>query len=99
MTSEQMENIKKLRKENYSYRFIGDAMGVSANTVKSICRRKNFEAIGSRKTKAEKESANVCKSCGKLLDGVVKSGSAFCSDACRRKWWKSHRKVTEISQE
>lgn len=99
MTTEQTERIKELRRENYSYRFIGDVLGLSANTVKSVCRRKHFDATGSRKTKAEKENAKICHNCGKPLTDMVRVDSRFCSDACRRKWWKSHRKVTEISQE
>ena len=99
MTTEQMERIKELRSENYSYRFIGDALGLSMNTVKSVCRRKRFDTTGSRKTKAEKEAARICENCGKFLGEDIRSDSRFCSDSCRRKWWKSHRKVTEIRQE
>ncbi len=95
MKKRQMEGIEKLRHENYSYRFIGDALGISPNTVKSICRRNHYEANGNRKTKAEKQAARVCKNCGTLLAPGGRQGQQFCSDACRRGWWKRHRQNAE----
>ena len=50
MTAQQLERISELRRENYSYQFIGDTLGMPMNTVKSICRRQGFEANGPRKT-------------------------------------------------
>ena len=96
MTLEQMERIKELRHENYSYRFIGDALKLSPNTVKSICRRNNFTAQGARKTKAEKEATMFCKNCGALLKPNSRHGQQFCSSGCRYKWWKSSHKVTVV---
>ena len=54
MRSEVKQRIASLRKENYSYAFIGNMLHISPNTVKSICRRNGYEAFGKRKTKAEK---------------------------------------------
>ena len=93
--SDQLLRIAELRQQNYSYRFIGDALSLSPNTVKSICRRKHFEATGPRKTKAEKGSAVFCKNCRKLLDHGGRKDRIFCSDACRMAWWKKSRKITE----
>lgn len=92
MEKRQMESIERLRHENYSYRFIGDALGIPPNTVKSICRRNHFGTSGNRKTKAEKQAARVCQNCGTLLTAGGRQGQKFCSDACRRGWWKKHRK-------
>ena len=93
--SDQLLRIAELRQQNYSYRFIGDVLSLSPNTVKSICRRKHFEASGPRKTKAEKGSAVFCKNCRKLLDHGGRKDRIFCSDACRMAWWKKTRKITE----
>ena len=57
MTKQQLEQIAALRRENYPYSFIGRELGLSPNTVKSICQRKGFAASGARKTKAEKQNA------------------------------------------
>lgn len=37
MRSEVKQRIASLRKENYSYAFIGRTLHLSPNTVKSIC--------------------------------------------------------------
>ena len=59
MTEQQLEQIAALRRENYPYSFIGRELGLSPNTVKSICQRKGFAASGTRKTKAEKQNAPI----------------------------------------
>ena len=93
MTREELlDSIRELRRENYSYQFIGDALGVSINTVKSICRRYGYEAVGSFKTKEEKSNAQLCRYCHKPLQGG-KGGQTFCSETCRNKWWQERRKI------
>ena len=94
MTTAQKERIAELRAQNYPYSFIGKALNLSPNTVKSVCRRKSFEVHGRRKTKAEKQSAVLCKNCHRLLAG--KKGQLFCSESCRSDWWRRNREVTEI---
>ena len=96
MTAKQLEQIAALRRENYPYSFIGRELGLSPNTVKSICRRKGLEATGSRKTKAEKQNAPLCRYCHKPLRGTVRRGALFCSDYCRTKWCRENRKIIEI---
>ena len=96
MTANQLEQIAVLRRENYPYSFIGRELGLSPNTVKSICRRKGLEATGSRKTKAEKQNAPLCRYCHKPLRGTVRRGALFCSDYCRTKWRRENRKIIEI---
>ena len=96
MTAKQLEQIAALRRENYPYSFIGRELGLSPNTVKSICRRKGLEAAGSRKTKAEKQNAPLCRYCHKPLRGMVRRGALFCSDYCRTKWRREHREIIEI---
>lgn len=95
MTAKQLETIAALRQHNYPYSFIGRALGLPANTVKSVCRRKNYEAHGHRKTKAEKLSARFCQYCGAVLSTNCPKEQRFCSDRCRRKWWKDNRKIVE----
>ena len=91
MTGQQLEQIAALRRKNYPYSFIGRELGLSPNTVKSVCRRKGFGATGLRKTKAEKLNAPICRYCHKIIDG--RKGQNFCSEFCRIEWWKARRKV------
>lgn len=92
MRSEVKQRIASLRKENYSYAFIGNTLHISPNTVKSICRRNGYEAFGKRKTKAEKILPNLCKHCGRPLDNTAGQKKNFCSDKCRIEWWKEARR-------
>ena len=60
MTGQQLEQIAALRRKNYPYSFIGRELGLSPNTVKSVCRRKGFGATGLRKNKGgEAECADL----------------------------------------
>ena len=93
MTTTQLERISELRGQNFSYQFIGEALGLSINTVKSVCRRRGIPAHGPRKTKAEKQEAALCKYCHRLLYG--RSDKHFCSANCRRAWHLENRKITE----
>ena len=93
--SDLKQRIAELRQQNYSFRFIGDALSMSPNTVKSICRRRGYAAFGSRKTKAEKQITRFCQNCGAVLPLNGVQEQRFCSDRCRRKWWKMNRKVIE----
>ena len=95
MTPFTTEQIAALRRANYSYRFIGEALNLSPNTVKSICRRQNFTAEGPRKTKAEKQNAQLCRNCCKLLP-VEKRSRTFCSEKCRLEWWSKNKRIIEI---
>ena len=94
MPTSQLETIEKLRLQNYSYRFIGDLLSMSENTVKSICRRKHYNAEGPRKTKAEKLNAQLCKYCHTPLN-EGRTNRSFCSEQCRLSWWSENRKVIE----
>ena len=95
MTAQQLERIAELRAHNYPYSFIGRELGLSSNTVKSICRRRGYPVSGHRKTKAEKQSAMLCKNCHRILTDTGNRNRQFCSDECRSAWWRSHRKMVE----
>lgn len=97
MTTKQLEQIAVLRLNNFPYSFIGREMELSPNTVKSICRRNGFIALGFRKTKAEQEAAVLCKNCLKPLPSTTRSDAIFCSDYCRSDWRRKNRRVIEKS--
>lgn len=54
MLLKDKQAIEALRKENYSYACIAKTLGLSPNTVKSICRRNGYVPKQEFKTKAEK---------------------------------------------
>lgn len=85
MTDAEKEKVRFWRCEGLSYGVIAARLGVSENTIKSHCRRNNLTGI------AAKQAILVCRHCGKPLAGLPKAKQRkFCSEACRRAWWKAH---------
>lgn len=85
MTDAQKENIRFLRCEGFGYRAIAARLGLSENTVKSFCRRNNMSGV------AKNEPVLVCRHCGQaLLPQPHRKQRKYCSEACRRAWWKAH---------
>ena len=91
MTNNQKEKIQEMRQEGQSYLQIASTLGISENTIKSYCRRNNLGTNVSAKTKTEKEIYTACKHCGKsLTHGTKGQPKKFCSEECRRLWWKAN---------
>lgn len=88
MNYQEQETIRILRTANYSFSFIGKALNIPKDTVKSYCRRHDIRPEGPRKTKAEKENANLCKNCHRPIPDHFRKGTIFCSSTCRRAWQK-----------
>lgn len=92
MTEQQKEQISRLRQEGYGYIMIAQALGISGNTVKSFCRRKNLMGSNNRSiSKRMVPSDNgehFCICCGiRVEQNQGRKEKKFCSDACRNKWW------------
>ena len=82
---ELKEEIKKLREKGLGYKKIAVCLNVSANTVKSICRREKLE-------KLDIEDFDTCKVCGEKLTHLKgKKQKKYCSYTCRMKWWKNNQ--------
>lgn len=87
MNEDQRTNIITLRQQGRSYSQIATTLQLSENTVKSVCRR---HLVASKEELIAK-SADCCKNCGTTLK-VRRLGkpTKFCSEACRREWWKNN---------
>lgn len=85
MTRKEKESVRFLRGEGYGYLAIATRLGISLNTVKSFCRRNGLGGI------AEKPDRQTCRQCGKpLAQEPKRPARKYCSEACRRIWWKEH---------
>lgn len=85
MTTNEKDNIRFLRDEGFAYNAIASRLGISVNTVKSFCRRNGLNGI------AKKQPRQTCRQCGQpLVQEPKRAERKFCSEACRRKWWKEH---------
>lgn len=61
MTEQQREDIRKLREKGFGYKLIAKELGISANSVKSFCRRNELFEPNGQTTSAH------CEQCGKEL--------------------------------
>ncbi|WP_353065931.1 helix-turn-helix transcriptional regulator [Arcanobacterium hippocoleae] len=83
MDTYMKERVCELRRRGCSYGQIALDLGISRNTVKSICVR-HKELID-----VHVAGQRCCEQCGKPLD-QRRAGQRFCSTACRMAWWKTH---------
>lgn len=75
------ERVLRMRTRGSSYGQIAVQLGVSRNTVKSLCRR--------AQTSPTRQADFKCGNCGVFI-GSVKTGQRFCSSTCRLAWWHDH---------
>jgi IS30 family transposase len=89
MTQLEREEILRLRLEGKSYTQIADKLQTSRNTVKSTCQR-----FGCQPNEITKEihDSDHCRLCGTVLaQQATGKRKSFCSELCRRAWWKQHQ--------
>lgn len=92
MTPNQKEQIKELRQRGHRYVDIAAALSISENTVRSFCRRNNIVTSQKASEQENKEYPDHCKQCGKTLkQGKKGHPKKFCSEECRRLWWKENK--------
>lgn len=101
MKEMQIETIRKLRAENYTYAGIGKTLGMSANTVKSICRKHGFVPDPDARKKNINQAVAFeqqprCKFCANIIENPWnRKGKVFCSDKCRYDWWNRERRIMD----
>lgn len=81
------EQVIKLRESGLSFGEIAKELEISRSTVSSICQR------------AKVQEQHRCKNCGVLLKQT--SGHRqriFCSDKCRKAWWRANGNSHSINK-
>lgn len=86
MTDNEHAIVESLMAEGMGYKKIAKLTGLPLNSVKSYCRRHSA-------VKPAVEAADgYCRTCGKPVTFVEhRKPKIYCSDACRMKWWNSHK--------
>lgn len=79
------ERVMELRRRGDSYGQIAASVGMSRNTVKSICRRAEIKSD----LVADVDHVTACEQCSGHIEAAV-VGQRFCSDVCRLAWWHQH---------
>jgi len=91
MTNIQKQRIQDMRRQGVVFSQIADTLGLSANTVKSFCRRNNLNACNASNATGNNENKELCKNCGKKLKQTPKTKpKTFCCDKCRFAFWNRH---------
>lgn len=86
----QRLQIQKLRTDGFSYGKIADVLGISANTVKTYCKRHGLGGVATMAVK-NLDDYRFCLCCGAKIKQVPgRKEKKFCSDRCRNKWWNNH---------
>ena len=83
MTENDKKIILQMRKRGLSYGSIAKQLNLNENTIKTFFRRGSFKQIGLS-----------CLLCGNDLLPTLKGRKRkFCSEECRRQWWKTHEEL------
>ena len=94
MTDAQAAQIKELRMGGMGYRTIAEAVGLSRDIVRNYCKANGMGGyvVATVKNLQERlEAGAICICCGKEITQPENGRPRkFCSDRCRRQWWKTH---------
>ncbi len=100
MNAQEKNEIIKMRKAGYGYSKIADTIGVSKNTVKSFCRRKNLSDLVETVPIFPVPDTTIvipCLHCGKpVIQTPGRKQKKFCNDTCRNRYWNSH--LTDVKR-
>ena len=91
MNDAQRLKIRNLREAGLGYKKIAEQMQLSENTVKTYCRRHGLGGNMASQIPTQSTEAHVCLCCGAAVkQNPGRKEKKFCSDKCRRQWWKEH---------
>lgn len=94
MTEYQKSKIHELRFKGVGYKAIGNILGIHRDAVRYYCRRNGLDGDGitvSRNYKIKKDKGVICLYCGSVLKHTsLGRRRKFCTEECRRKWWKEN---------
>lgn len=95
MTEEQKIKIRRMRLDGLEH--IASTLVLPLSTVKSYCKRNGLIGIGPVVAMNNDVSVRlglICKNCGKRLKHTAgKRKKIFCSDKCRKQYWKLNNEV------
>ncbi|AVP62899.1 hypothetical protein C3B64_00960 [Clostridium botulinum] len=95
LKTEQKQQILELRKKGYGYKSIAGILEIKRDSVRNLCKRYGLAGYGKpiEHNILEKENRIICcLNCGQqiIVDGKRGRKPKFCSEECRRSWWKNN---------
>ena len=98
MTENQKKQIIEMRKKGIGYKAISTSLGLSRDIVRTFCKARNMTGFGMAAVLNVDErisSGEICPNCCKSVRQSAKGRrKKFCSEKCRREWWKAHPENT-----
>lgn len=99
MTENQKNKIIELRKSGLGYKAIAAEVGMPRDAVRSFCKSRNIAGFGvaaAMNIDEQAQNGNICLNCCKPIIQPHKGRrKKFCSEKCRRDWWKEHPEKAE----
>lgn len=96
MDMRNREEIFKLRLQGLGYKAIASKLKLSRDSVCQYCHRNGLSGYGKAAMLNLQQMLDdeiICKYCGaKLKHTTGKRRKKFCSDRCRKKYWKMKNK-------
>ena len=94
MTEQQAKRILEMRSRGMGYRSIGFMVGLSRDIVRNFCKSRGLTGYGPvLKQNVQKQVllGKACRYCGRGMEQPATGRRRkFCSEECRRQWWKVH---------
>ncbi len=89
MTKETRDKILTLRESGMGYQSIAKRVGESRDAVRYICKSRGLGGIAKEEMIIK---GKICACCGTGIAQPTGKGRRrrFCSEFCRRAWWKKH---------
>ncbi len=97
MTETDKQLIFELRVRGIGYKAVGAVLGINRDQVRQFC--KSYGLEGSAPTVAinireKRDGKELCANCYLfIVQKETGRSRRFCSEKCRRLWWKKHRNV------
>lgn len=102
MTEAEKQLIYDLRLKGVGYKAIAAVLGKSRDSIRGFCRRNGLTGDSSVVALNVKEQINnnlLCTCCGKPIKQKGRGRTRkFCSEECRRKWWKENPQARNKSE-
>ena len=103
MRPEMEKQIINLRLKGLGYKAIAVVIGSSKENVRYFCKTHGLDGnaeLVKLNFEEHKKHPETCKFCGGKITRVPHSGKKlYCSDECRRAWWKEHPGEANHSKE
>ena len=94
MTELQARQIREMREQGIGYQSIALMVGLSRDIVRNFCKSRGLAGYGKAIKKNLQEQVMLgkcCLYCGKdIQQADTGRPRKFCSEKCRREWWKGH---------